>query len=64
MIEVYADNEGKDYPSCPFRSDLNSCSAEPLSKVNDCPKYDEEGVYRFPEWCPLKKGGIFVKFKD
>ena len=63
-VIIFADREGEDYPSCPLRSDVNSCNACSNSKVNDCPKMDDSDIYRLPDWCPLKSGGVLVKFKE
>lgn len=65
MKTIYADKEGSDYPSCPLRTDLHTCGAVPYSAINSCPQLDEDGIFHFPEWCPLKKeGGVCIKLKE
>jgi len=63
MIIKVQDNS--DYPSCPLRSDLNSCEAISMSEINSCPIYseDENGLfsYKIPEKCPLRKEAITIQ---
>lgn len=66
MRTIYADRDGPDYPSCPLRSDLNTCEAEVsgLNVVNACPRLDDnEDFWHLPEWCPLRDGGVVVQFR-
>jgi hypothetical protein len=63
---IYVDTT-EDYPSCPLRSDVNSCKAVRGSEVNSCPASSEEDDYlsnRIPDWCPLRNGGVCVKIKE
>ena len=51
--------------SCPLRSDVNSCSVVIESRMNACPKLDDEGEnYSYPEWCPLRNGPVQVAFRS
>ena len=60
---VYADNEGAEYPSCPLRTDLNSCRVIKSSKTNDCPKLGDGGEWTVPDYCPLRQGAVVVQFR-
>jgi len=65
MKYVYVDNGSDEYPSCPLRSDLNSCGAVPFSEINSCsPSMNEDySEYILPDWCPLREGGVCVQFQ-
>jgi len=59
--------ENSDYPSCPLRSDLNSCKAVSMSEINYCPTYSEnqDGLYSYklPENCPLRSESIIIQLE-
>ena len=62
-MEIYVENNG-DYPSCPLRSDLNSCKAV-TSDINSCPQLNEDyDIWSVPDYCPLRKGGVLVQFEE
>ncbi len=65
MFITYADSgKGEGYPQCPLRTDLHSCGVNKNSQINDCPQLDDDGVYyTLPEYCPLKKGDVIVRFR-
>jgi len=53
--------------NCPFRSDLNTCKAVPMSSINFCPECvevpeDVAGMYRYvaPFGCPLRENLVMV----
>lgn len=59
---AYVDNRGEEYPSCPLRSDLNSCAVVKGSNINDCPSLDKDGVWSVPNMCPLRNGSVCARF--
>jgi hypothetical protein len=61
MKNIYVD-EDEDYPECPLRTDLNSCSVVKNSDINSCPVYKDD-LNVLPDWCPLLHGGICIQIK-
>ena len=62
MKQIMVDISGEDYPDCPFRTDLNSCSAIVNSEINSCPKANDYplNMWSVNEKCPLKEDGVCV----
>lgn len=52
-----------DYPSCPLRSDLNTCKATDESQINDCPHLEDDDTYSVPAYCPLLSGSVIISAK-
>lgn len=62
MKYIYVSDKTYDYPTCPLRTDVNSCAAKDNSRINDCPSLSDEGIWSLPKWCPLYEG-VCVKMK-
>ena len=63
MEYIYVEEGGEDYPSCPLRSDLNTCKATKGSAINSCPLLADD-VWKLPDQCPLRGAGVTIKLQS